>query len=119
MLMWLKANEIFPTHLRSKGATLCIASYSLINIMWTQVSPIAFDNIGWKYYLVFICCCVVASVIIYFTYPDTLNKPLEEVALMFGDEDLVAHYVQEHARDGLRKDELVPVQDGHVNDLKV
>jgi sugar porter (SP) family MFS transporter len=111
------ANEIFPTHLRSKGATLCIACYSLINIMWTQVSPVAFDNIGWKYYLVFICCCVVAAVIIFFTYPDTLNKPLEEVALMFGDEDLVAHYVQEHAHGAVAKNDVVPVED--VTELKV
>ncbi|OCK78500.1 MFS transporter, partial [Lepidopterella palustris CBS 459.81] len=86
------ANEIFPTHLRSKGATCCVASYSLINIMWTQVSPVAFRTIHWKFYMVFIACSVVAAVIMFFTYPDTLNKPLEEVASMFGDGDLVAHY---------------------------
>jgi hypothetical protein len=28
----------------------------------------------------------------YFTFPDTLNKPLEEVAAMFGDDYLVAVY---------------------------
>lgn len=70
----------------------CVASYSLINIMWTQVSPVAFENIGWKFYMVFVSCCVVAAVIMYFTYPDTLNKPLEEVAKLFGDDDLVALY---------------------------
>ncbi|KAF2802333.1 general substrate transporter [Mytilinidion resinicola] len=86
------ANEIFPTHLRSKGATLCVASYSLINIMWTQVSPIAFRTIHWKFYMVFICCCVASSIIMYLYFPDTLGKPLEEVARIFGDDDLVAHY---------------------------
>ncbi|KAL3474490.1 sugar transporter family protein [Aspergillus californicus] len=89
------ANEVFPTHLRSKGATLCIGSYALINIMWTQVSPVAFENIGWKYYLVFICCCIASAVVMFLFYPNTLNKSLEEVALMFGDDDLVAHYVRE------------------------
>ena len=87
-----QANEIFPTHLRAKGTMCCVASYSLINIMWTQVSPVAFENIGWKFYMVFVSCCVVAAVIMYFTYPDTLNKPLEEVAKLFGDDDLVALY---------------------------
>jgi len=86
------ANEIFPTHLRAKGATLCVASYSLVNIMWTQVAPVAFENIGWKFYMVFISCAVVGAVIMFFTFPDTLNKPLEEVAAMFGDGDLVALY---------------------------
>ena len=93
-LILFQANEVFPTHLRSKGATLCVSSYALINIMWTQVSPIAFKIIGWKYYLLFISCCVVAAAVMYFTFPDTLNKPLEEVALMFGDEDLVSHYIK-------------------------
>jgi len=86
------ANEIFPTHLRSKGATLCVASYSLINIMWTQVSPVAFRTIHWKFYMVFICCCVASSIIMFFCFPNTLGKPLEDVARMFGDDDLVAHY---------------------------
>ena len=28
----------------------------------------------------------------FFTFPDTLNKPLEEIAALFGDDDLVAIY---------------------------
>lgn len=67
--------------------------------MWTQVSPIAFEKIGWKFYLVFICCCVVSSTIVFFTFPDTLNKPLEDVARMFGDDDLVAFYSSDVAVD--------------------
>ena len=42
--------------------------------------------------MVFISCCVASATIMYFTFPDTLNKPLEEVAAMFGDDDLVAVY---------------------------
>ena len=72
--------------------------------MWTQVSPTAFKGIGWKYYLVFISCCVVAAAVMYFTFPDTLNKPLEEVVLMFGDEDLVSHYIRAQGNvDGYEK----------------
>lgn len=62
--------------------------------MWLQVAPIAFKNIGWKFYMVFLSCAIVASITMYFTFPDTLNKPLEEVAAMFGDDDLVAHYTR-------------------------
>jgi RsiW-degrading membrane proteinase PrsW (M82 family) len=48
-----------------------------------QVAPVAFKNIGWKFYMVFISCCVASATIMYFTFPDTLNKPLEKVAAMF------------------------------------
>lgn len=89
------AIELFPTHLRAKGATCCIASFSLINIMWLQVAPIAFASIGWKFYLVFIACALVSAVVMFTTFPNTLNKPLEEVAALFGDSDLVAIYQSE------------------------
>lgn len=64
------------------------------------MAPVAFASIGWKYYLVFVCCCVVGGPVMYFTYPDTLNKPLEEVAALFGDDDLVAIYQQEMQLEG-------------------
>ena len=44
--------EIFPTHLRAKGMSLGCSAIALVNIMWQQVAPIAFDSIGWKFYLV-------------------------------------------------------------------
>lgn len=63
--------------------------------MWTQVSPIAFAHIHWRFYIVFIVCCFVSGTVVLFTFPDTLGKPLEEVAALFGDDDLVALYSQE------------------------
>lgn len=92
--------EIFPTHLRAKGGTLCVACYCLINIMWLQVAPIAFDHIGWRFYMVFLSLAVVEGFIMLFTFPNTLNKPLEEIAAMFGDDDLVAIYQNDVAITG-------------------
>lgn len=40
----------------------------------------------------FIACCIVSSAIVWFYFPDTLNKPLEEVAALFGDADLIVFY---------------------------
>lgn len=60
--------------------------------MWLQIAPIAFASIGWRFYMVFICCALAAAVTIFFTFPDTANKPLEEIAALFGDDDLVAIY---------------------------
>lgn len=74
--------------------------------MWTQVSPVAFETIGWKYYLVFICCCVVGATVMFFFYPDTSGKSLEEVSLMFGDEDLVSQYVRNQDSERNRKEAI-------------
>lgn len=75
--------------------------------MWTQVSPIAFASIGWKFYLVFIACCVVSSATVFLTFPDTLNKPLEDIARLFGDEDLVALYSSDVVVDSEKDDAFV------------
>ncbi|OCK75229.1 MFS transporter [Lepidopterella palustris CBS 459.81] len=91
---WYYASEIFPTHLRAKGMTITVVGFCLIDILWLEIAPTAITNIGWKYYLVFICLSVVGAAVIYLVYPDTLGKPLEEVAKLFGDDDLVAIYQQ-------------------------
>jgi hypothetical protein len=44
--------ELFPTHLRAKGMSLGVCAISLMNVMWLQVAPLAFDSISWKFYLV-------------------------------------------------------------------
>jgi hypothetical protein len=103
---WKQAGEIFPTHLRGKGTTLCVASYSLINILWTQVSPSAFATIGWRFYLVFIACSLVSGVITLTTFPDTRNMPLEDIAAMFGDHDLVS--VEDSPGDSSSQTRVIP-----------
>lgn len=89
---WYYASELFPTHLRAKGMTIAVIGFCLVDILWLELAPTAVKQIGWKYYLVFICLSVCGAVIVFFTFPDTLHKPLEEVARLFGDDDLVAVY---------------------------
>ncbi|OQU94412.1 hypothetical protein CLAIMM_00770 [Cladophialophora immunda] len=88
-------SEIWPTHMRAKGYTLCVAFYSGINIVWLQAAPTAFAHIGWKYYIFFILFAALGAFCAFFIFPDTLHKPLEEVAAIFGDHDLVIVYQKE------------------------
>jgi len=94
-LSYFYVSEISPTHLRAKTMTALIATSSLTNILWLQIAPTAFANIGWKFYMVFIAITCVGAVVEFFTFPNTLNMPLEEVAKMFGDADLIAVYQQD------------------------
>ena len=45
-------SEIFPNHLRAKGVSLVIATFALTDLVYLQVTPTAFANIGWKFFLV-------------------------------------------------------------------
>lgn len=87
--------EIWPSHVRSQGFALAMATLSVTNLMWLQAAPHAFTAIAWKFYLFFICIPIIGAVVVFFTFKDTLHKPLEEIAAMFGDEDTVVVYQRE------------------------
>lgn len=84
--------EIWPSHLRAQGFTIFMVVYNGINICWLQAAPTAFASIGWHYYILFIFFAVMGIVVVLLWFPDTLHKPLEEIAAMFGDDDLVVTY---------------------------
>jgi len=87
--------EIWPSHVRSQGFAIAMATLSLTNLMWLQSAPHAFESAGWKFYLCFILIPAFGGVIIFFFYHDTLRVPLEEIAAMFGDADEVVVYQQQ------------------------
>ena len=103
---WYYASEIFPTHLRAKGMTINIIGLCCVDLTWLELAPTGFAKIQWKFYLVFICISIFGAALIFFTFPDTLRKPLEEVACLFGDDDLVAVYQGDNHRDHEKHDEL-------------
>lgn len=87
--------EIWPSHVRSQGFAIAMAVLSATNLMWLQATPYAISTISWRWYLVFTCIPGAAAVVVIIWFKDTRNKPLEEIAGMFGDEDMVAVYQRE------------------------
>jgi hypothetical protein len=103
--------ELFPTHLRAKGVCLGVAMISLMNIIWLQSAPTAFQlvnvpiglqvlltfrrKVSWKFYLAFIIPGTIGGIIMFCFFPDTKGLPLEEIAALFGDEEDIAVYQRE------------------------
>lgn len=81
--------EFYPTHLRAKGQTVNIVTYCVVSILWTQAASSAIADIGWKFFLVFISITAITTPIMWFYFPNTQGKTLEEIALLFGDADMV------------------------------
>lgn len=60
--------------------------------------PIAFNNIGWKFYLIFIIPPAIQFVLVYIFFPETKQRSLEDIAEIFGDR-LAVHYYQQSAEE--------------------
>ncbi len=84
-MVWVVPVELFPFFLRSKGLGLAVFCKAVVAIVLAQITPIAIQNVGWKYYALFIGSNFFAGIIYYFFLPETKGKSLEEIAELFGD----------------------------------
>ncbi|SPO05361.1 related to sugar transport protein STP1 [Cephalotrichum gorgonifer] len=84
--VWVIVAEIFPQHLRGNGNSFAVFSMSVTNIWLSQITPIAFESLAWKFYFVFIALNFVAVFVYWFWLPETNQLTLEEVAGAFGDD---------------------------------
>lgn len=48
-----------------------------------MVTPIAIRTIGWKYYLVYACIGAIIPIVVFFYFPETKGRTLEELDIMF------------------------------------
>ncbi|KAL1893947.1 hypothetical protein Sste5346_006088 [Sporothrix stenoceras] len=78
-------SEIWPTHHRSRGSTIGLASFFLTSIAYTSPATKAFATIGWRYYFVMAAVCLVSSTVMMFVLPETAQLTLEEIAEKFGE----------------------------------
>lgn len=86
VVSWVYCSEIFPTHARARGFSLSVAGFLATAILFTQLAPIAFTSIGWKYYLVFIIISFIGAPVFWYVSPETKGISLEEIPTLFGDE---------------------------------
>jgi MFS family permease len=76
--------EIFPYALRGRGLTISLCTTYIGLTVGQAVNPIALEAIGWKYYNVFVGLLVMLVVFVFFLFPETKGKTLEEITPVSG-----------------------------------
>ncbi|KAF9892999.1 hypothetical protein FE257_012410 [Aspergillus nanangensis] len=84
-ISWLYPAEITPLASRVQGTALATASNWVSVFIIVMITPIAFNNIGWRTYLIFASCTGAGMVLVYFCFPETRNRSLEEIDLIFSN----------------------------------
>ncbi|TLD33159.1 hypothetical protein PspLS_00041 [Pyricularia sp. CBS 133598] len=82
---WAYPPELYPLRLRGKAVALSTASNWTFNFALAYFVPPAFANITWRTYVIFAVFCATMFIHVFFLFPETANKPLEEVSEMFDD----------------------------------
>lgn len=82
-LTYLYAAEIAPLQLRAAISAVSTAAVWAFNFLLAEVTPVGFNTIGYRYYIIFAVfnACIVPS--IYFLYPETKGRSLEEIDEIF------------------------------------
>ncbi|OCH86847.1 general substrate transporter [Obba rivulosa] len=78
-LSWAIPVEMFNSATRAKATAITSAAAWISNFMIAQVSPVAFQNIGWRFYLVFAVCGCSNALFFWAFLPETKGIPLEEL----------------------------------------
>ncbi|KAF6825972.1 hypothetical protein CPLU01_09964 [Colletotrichum plurivorum] len=76
---WLYPTEINSIAMRTKGAAVATATNWMTNYVIVQITPIGIQNIGWRFWIVFTVLNAAFMPVIYFFYPETSNRSLEDL----------------------------------------
>ncbi len=82
---WIYPSELYPLRVRGKAVSLCTSANWAFNFALAYFVPPAFENIKWKVYVVFGVFCISMFIHVFFLFPETAQKPLEEVEEIFDD----------------------------------
>jgi hypothetical protein len=75
--------EIFPLEVRAKGNAWGVVGWSIGNGWLTLLCPVMFNAIGEKTLYIFGACNVITIPMVWALYPETNQRTLEEMDLVF------------------------------------
>ncbi|PKY07457.1 general substrate transporter [Aspergillus campestris IBT 28561] len=82
-MTWLYPAEIVPLKIRAPANALATSSNWIFNFLVVMITPVAFENIGYKTYIIFAVINAAIFPVTYFFYPETTHRSLEEMDRIF------------------------------------
>lgn len=77
--------EIWPYAERARGLAVHKLFTRIGAAVTTFVNPIGLDDIGWYFFLTYVAVLVIEIVFVYFFFPETYGRTLEELTFLFED----------------------------------
>jgi hypothetical protein len=80
---WTYPAEIFPMRVRSKAVSLSTATNWIFNFALAYAVPPGFTSIAYRTYFIFAIFNYAAAIHVFFMFPETTGRTLEEVEAVF------------------------------------
>ncbi|GAM41970.1 hypothetical protein TCE0_043r15526 [Talaromyces pinophilus] len=93
---WLYMSEIFPTRLREGGIAIGTATQWLFNFVFSQITPRAVNNLGWRTFLMFCIFNWSLAVYSWLFIKETKGKSLKEMELVFNSTKTAIDFAKVH-----------------------
>ncbi|KAK9447370.1 general substrate transporter [Limtongia smithiae] len=82
-LPWLIPAELVPLEIRAQANALSTSANWIFNFMVVMITPVAFNSIGARTYIIFAVFNAITAPLVYLFYPETARRSLEEMDLIF------------------------------------
>ncbi|EHK96214.1 putative Sugar transporter STL1 [Glarea lozoyensis 74030] len=82
-MTWLYPAEIVPLKIRAPSNGLSTSANWAFNFMVVMITPVSFTSIGYKTYIIFAVINAFIFPVVYFFYPETAYRSLEEIDNIF------------------------------------
>lgn len=82
---FLYCTEVAPMRLRVAMSAVSTANHWLWNFVVVMITPVALDTIGYRYYIVYTVISACIPIVVFFFYPETMNRNLEALNHVFRD----------------------------------
>ncbi|KAM0330760.1 hypothetical protein ACHAQA_003714 [Verticillium albo-atrum] len=82
-MTWLYPAEIVPLRIRAPANGFSTSANWIWNFMVVMITPVSFNDIGHYTYLIFAVINAIIVPVVYFFYPETAYRSLEEMDVIF------------------------------------
>lgn len=94
---WVYPPELYPLRVRGKAVAFATSGNWAFNTALGAFVPVAFENIRWKTYLIFGVFNFAMFWHVFFSFPETAGKGLEDVTAIFEDPNGIKYIGVSHA----------------------
>jgi MFS family permease len=82
---WIYPPELYPLRIRGKAVAFSTSGNWAFNTALGLFVPVAFENVRYLTYIIFGIFCTAMFIHVFFLFPETAGKTLEETQRMFED----------------------------------